>query len=160
VVDPDARGAVDVSLSEGVDGWTLTVRDDGIGMDEEILVRGLMDFGSSGWRSGMVRRKFPGLVGRGFRPKGHFGIGFFSVFMLGDRVEVVSRRYDQGHADARRSVFDGLASRPLVTALEPGERAPAGTTVSVREGPPVRPGRAALGHRQPAARGSRRTPGG
>ncbi|HEX6754854.1 MAG TPA: ATP-binding protein [Mycobacteriales bacterium] len=131
-LEPDVTTIpVEVSLAETSEGWTLTVRDSGVGMDEEVLVRGLMDFGSSGWRSGMVRRKFPGLMSSGFRPRGHFGIGFFSVFMLGDRVEVTSRRYDLGMADARRLTFDGLANRPLVVPAPEGERVPPGTTVRV-----------------------------
>jgi len=31
-------------------------------MDEDMLVRGLMDFGSSGWRTGLARRSFVGLI--------------------------------------------------------------------------------------------------
>ena len=131
-LEPDVDGVVEVALEETQEGWTLAVQDNGLGMDEDILVRGLMDFGSSGWRRGMVRRKFPGLIGSGFRPKGTFGIGFFSVFMLGDRVEVVSRRYDLGRDESRRLVFDGLASRPLVTPLAQVERSYPGTRVSVR----------------------------
>jgi hypothetical protein len=130
-LEPGFTGSINVTLTEADDGWTLTVQDDGIGMDEDVLVRGLMDFGSSGWRTSMVRRKFSGLMSSGFRPKGRFGIGFFSVFMLGDEVEVISRRYDLGRPDARRLRFDGLTSRPLVEVVPMTERAPVGTLVAV-----------------------------
>lgn len=133
VVDPTfGDGRVTVTLSENSGVWTLEVRDNGLGMDEDILVHGLLDFGRTGWRSSMVRTKFTGLAGGGFRPKGRFGIGFFSVFMLGDDVEVVTRRFDTGQADARRLEFRALNGRPMLTAVPPSERMPPGTTVRVR----------------------------
>lgn len=125
-------GNVDVRLFEVGGHWVLEVRDDGIGMDEEILVHGLLDFGSSGWSSSRVRGRFPGLASGGFRPKGRFGIGFFSVFMLGDDVELVTRRFDGSVSDARRVAFESPAQRPLLTPLPPSGRAAPGTTVRVR----------------------------
>jgi hypothetical protein len=100
-------------------------------MDEEILGAVLLAFGRTGWRTDAVRTKFPGLAAGGFRPKGRFGIGFYSVFMLGDDVEVVSRRFDLAANDARRLRFHGLHSRPLLTAVPPTERPTPGTTVRV-----------------------------
>jgi hypothetical protein len=41
-------------------------------MDEDILTGGLLDFGSSDWRTDLVRNKFTGLAGGGFRPRGRF----------------------------------------------------------------------------------------
>ena len=131
-LEPGFEGSIEVALAEDGEAWTLTVRDDGIGMDEDMLVQGLMDFGRSGWRTRTAREKFSGLMSGGFRPKGRFGIGFFSVFMLGDQVEVTSRRYDLGRADARRLTFDGLSRRPLMAPLGPRDPASSGTTVRIR----------------------------
>ncbi|MFC1419472.1 ATP-binding protein [Streptacidiphilus cavernicola] len=132
VVDPDfTDGRVEVRLSE-VDGeWVLEVGDNGVGMDEDLLVHSLLDFGRSGWSSNRVRKSFPGLAGGGFKPRGRFGIGFFSVFMLGDQVELVTRRYDGAQADARRLGFDGLDRRPLLTAVQAPARVAPGTLVRV-----------------------------
>jgi hypothetical protein len=123
---------VTVALCEEGGGWVLEVSDNGLGMDEEILAGVLLDFGRTGWRTDTVRVKFPGLAAGGFRPKGRFGIGFFSVFMLGDDVEVVSRRFDLATNDARRLRFQGLRNRPLLAAVEASERIMPGTTVRVR----------------------------
>jgi hypothetical protein len=65
---------------------------------------------------------------------GRFGIGFFSVFMLGDDVRVMTRRYDRGMADTLALEFkEGLRLRPI---LAPAERSEApldgGTRVEVR----------------------------
>jgi hypothetical protein len=49
------------------------------------------------------------------KPIGRFGIGFFSVFMLGDVVRVISQRYD--HAKESTSVLEfrsGLEMRPIL----------------------------------------------
>jgi hypothetical protein len=132
VVEPDfTDGHVDVSLIEQDGAWVLEVRDNGIGMDEDILVHGLLDFGRSGWSTSQVRTKFPGLAGGGFEPRGRFGIGFYAVFMLGDRVELVTRRYDGAQTDARCLSFVGLGRRPLLTALPLEQRVAQGTTVRV-----------------------------
>lgn len=133
VVDPDfTDGHVDISLAERDGTWILEVRDNGIGMDEDLLVHGLLDFGRSGWRTSQMRTKFPGLASGGFAPRGRFGIGFYAVFMLGNEVELITRRYDGAQSDARRLSFTGLSKRPLLTALAPHERAAHGTTVRIK----------------------------
>jgi hypothetical protein len=132
-IDADAPdGRVDVRLIQHGDQWTLEVQDNGIGMDEGVLVHGLLDFGRTGWSTEQVRLKFPGLAGGGFQPKGRFGIGFFSVFMLGDDVEIVTRRYDAAATDARRLRFDCLNNRPILSAAQPSERPPQGTVIRVK----------------------------
>ncbi len=108
-------GRVEIRLTRTDGDWFLEVRDYGTGMDEDTLVHGLLDFGTSGWSATSVRNRLPGLADGGFRPSGRFGIGFFSVFLLGDQVELITRRYDASLADARRLTFDGPSHRPLLT---------------------------------------------
>ncbi|MGW2743930.1 HD domain-containing protein [Streptomyces sp. NPDC001450] len=131
-VEPDfTDGRIDIRLT-GTDGsWYLEICDNGIGMDEETLVHGLLDFGTSGWSSTRIRSRLPGLASGGFQPTGRFGIGFYSVFLLGDQVELITRRYDASVADARRLTFGGPAQRPLLMPLSAQDRAPSGTTVRV-----------------------------
>ncbi|WP_328904886.1 ATP-binding protein [Streptomyces sp. NBC_00234] len=129
-VEPDfTEGRIDVRLIETDGSWCLEICDNGIGMDEETLVRGLLDFGTSGWSSTRIRSRLPGLASGGFQPTGRFGIGFFSVFLLGSHVELITRRYDASVADARRLAFDSAARRPLLTPLAERGRAAPGTTV-------------------------------
>ncbi|MFD7241257.1 HD domain-containing protein [Streptomyces massasporeus] len=125
-------GRVEIRLTETDGDWYLEVRDYGTGMDEETLVHGLLDFGTSGWSSTSVRNRLPGLADGGFQPSGRFGIGFFSVFLLGDQVELITRRYDASLADARRLTFDGPSSRPLLTPHTGQGWVPEGTTVRVK----------------------------
>lgn len=131
-LQPDfADGRVEIRLTETDGSWCFEVRDNGIGMDENILIHALLDFGSSGWSSAHVRNRLPGLASGGFQPSGRFGIGFFSVFLLGDKVELITRRYDASLTDARRLAFDGPAGRPLLTPLATQGWVPEGTTVRV-----------------------------
>jgi hypothetical protein len=123
---------ITVLLTESGGTWTLEVVDRGVGMDEEILTTALLDFGRTGWTSDTIRNQFAGLVDGGFRPKGRFGIGFFAVFMLGDNVEIVTRRFDAAAGEARKLKFRGVRARPILTRIPADERTPVGTRVSVK----------------------------
>jgi hypothetical protein len=126
-------GDVTATLTESPDGTWLSVRDTGIGMSKEVLAGALLNFGTSYWDSAEARRDLPGLVSAGFRPTGQFGIGFFSVFMIGDAVKVVSRRYDASADDTFVLEFkDGISRRPMLRTADASERlATGGTEVQV-----------------------------
>lgn len=124
--------AVSIISQEGAD-W-LIVEDTGIGMSEMVLTGPLLDFGTSFWKSSLVMEEFPGLVSSGMNSIGRFGIGFFSVFMLGDTVRVISKRYDKG-VDAARAmeIRGGPGGRPIVWTPAPSEcPIDSGTRVEVR----------------------------
>ena len=128
----DEWGRVSVRLARSSAHWWLEVADTGVGMDEERLTGALVDFGNSFWSKGEIAREFPGLLSQGFRPTGRYGIGFFSVFMLGSRVEVVSRPYSASVEDARILTFrDGVATRPILCEAPP-PLVDGGTLVRVR----------------------------
>lgn len=82
------------------DHW-IEVEDNGIGMSEAVLKGPLLDFGTSYWRSHLSQREHPGLLSSEFEPTGRFGIGFFSVFMIGRRARVVTRPYLSGEQDTK-----------------------------------------------------------
>jgi hypothetical protein len=95
--------------------YRLYVEDDGLGMSEAVMSGPLIDFGSSYISSSLVKIERPGLVGKRQKLSGQYGIGFFSVFMLGDKVDVVSRPYDSGQVDCRILRFvDGIRKQPLL----------------------------------------------
>ena len=75
----------------------------------------------------------PGLIAKGFQPQGRFGIGFYSVFMWGEHVKVVTRRPEEG-IDATRVIEfrKGLSNRPVLRPADRDERMfDAGTIVHV-----------------------------
>ena len=108
-------GRIIVRLVRDGDEECLEVEDNGLGMSEELLSGPLLDFGTSYWQSFLSASEHPGLFDRGFQPQGTYGIGFFSVFMLGDRVKVVTRRPMDGVHQTRVLEFvKGLDARPMI----------------------------------------------
>jgi molecular chaperone HtpG len=110
---------IDLELDE--ENKTLTVSDTGIGMNEEDLVSHLGTIARSGTKDFLSRlsgdaKKDSNLIGQ-------FGVGFYSAFMVADRVEVVSRK--AGEEQAWRWISDGKAG----FEIEPAERSVAGSTV-------------------------------
>lgn len=84
-------------------------------MSTGVLTGSLLDFGNSFWDSQSVLEEFPGLLSSKFAPAGKFGIGFFAVFMLGEHVTVLSKRYDASHSDVNVLEFPtGLRSRTIL----------------------------------------------
>jgi hypothetical protein len=119
-------------LSEGDKVW-LVVEDNGIGMSEQVLTGPLLDFGTSFWRSPQAMEEFPGLMAAGMHAIGRFGIGFFSVFMLGPVVRVYSRRCDKGQDTGRLLEFRGGTSARPILSPAPGAPVPidGGTRIEV-----------------------------
>ena len=126
-------GSVSVRIETQKNRHWLVVEDTGIGMSASVLTGPLVDFGNSFWRSPLAAREFPGIHTTGVSPIGRYGIGFFAVFMLGERVLVSSRKYDTAFDSARTLEFrNGLGSRPILYAT-PVDKVPrdGGTRVEV-----------------------------
>ena len=71
---------------------TLTIKDNGIGMDEKDLNDNLGTIASSGTKKFLANltddaKKDSNLIGQ-------FGVGFYAAFMVASKVEVISRRPD------------------------------------------------------------------
>jgi molecular chaperone HtpG len=110
---------IDLELDE--DAKTLTIADTGIGMSEEELVSNLGTIARSGTKNFLSQlsgdqKKDSNLIGQ-------FGVGFYSAFMVADKIEVVSRK--AGEELAWRWTSDGQSG----FEIEPAERMVAGTTI-------------------------------
>jgi molecular chaperone HtpG len=112
---------IDLELDE--QKQTLTIADTGIGMNEDDLVSHLGTIARSGTKTFLAQ--LSGDAKRDSNLIGQFGVGFYSVFMVADRVEVVSRK--AGEEKAWRWVSDGSSG----FEIEPAERSVAGTTVLI-----------------------------
>jgi len=108
-------GDITIRLGKDTDRNWIEVHDCGVGMSEHVLTGAFLDFGSSLWSTPSVVQEFPNLLASGFQSTGKYGIGFFSVFMWGDQVTVITRRYDESIKETRVLEFSsGLVSRPLL----------------------------------------------
>ena len=81
-----------ISISVDKEAKTLTVSDNGIGMDEASLIRNLGTIAHSGTKAFLARLKESGAKDN---PEliGQFGVGFYSSFMVANRVMVESRMH-------------------------------------------------------------------
>ncbi|MBX7259338.1 MAG: hypothetical protein K1Y02_23450 [Candidatus Hydrogenedentes bacterium] len=124
-----------VEFEHGVDsdGYEfLQCRDNGIGMDEEIITQFLTKVGRSYYRSPIFERervRFR-MHGVDFDPCSQFGIGFMSCFMLADRILITTKRdygLARGHGKGIDVEISGLAGT-IVIKERLGET-PVGSTV-------------------------------
>jgi hypothetical protein len=132
----EKEGEIEIALTPGKDVTWLHVTDTGIGMSRFVLTEVLLDFGNSLWGSESLRTELPGLASKGFRAVGRFGIGFFSVFMLGHNVLVTTRRFSRVPSDDSDQWLlefeDGLNERPTLSRPTSTNSLPKhGTRVSV-----------------------------
>jgi molecular chaperone HtpG len=110
---------IDLELDE--ENKTLTIADTGIGMNEEDLVANLGTIARSGTKNFLSQ--LSGDAKRDSNLIGQFGVGFYSAFMVADKIEVVSRK--AGEDNAWRWTSDGKTG----FEIEPAERAAAGASV-------------------------------
>lgn len=92
---------------------TLTIADNGIGMDRQELLDNLGTVARSGTKAFLKGLKD---AKEGLGLIGQFGVGFYSAFMVADRIEVVSRR--AGAAETWVWTSSGGAGFELAPATE------------------------------------------
>ena len=108
-----------ITLSIDKENHTLTVSDNGIGMDASELENNLGVIASSGtfqFRQGLDKEAEADVIGQ-------FGVGFYSAFMVADHITVISRKY--GQEQAYRWESDGLEGY----TIEPCTRDAVGTDI-------------------------------
>ena len=79
-----------ITVTADADKRQLTVEDNGIGMSRDEMVEALGTIARSGTRAFMEKME-AAQGGEGATLIGQFGVGFYSAFMVADRVDVVSR---------------------------------------------------------------------
>jgi len=119
------EGEPGIRLEVDKDARTLSVHDNGIGMSRDEIVTNIGTIARSGTREflkavrdkGQAAAAAPELIGQ-------FGVGFYSSFMVADRITVVTRRAGESTATRWESSGDGYT-------LADAERDTAGTTVTL-----------------------------
>jgi molecular chaperone HtpG len=114
---------IDIEIDK--DQRTLTVRDNGIGMSRDEVVQLIGTIAKSGTAELLQKMKESKDGAASQDLIGQFGVGFYSTFMVADKVILVTRR--AGESGATRWESSGAGTY----TIEPVDDAPQGTTVTV-----------------------------
>lgn len=123
------EGDLEIRLDADAEARTLTVSDNGIGMTRDEVVRDIGTIARSGSReflAALKARREGGAEGTETAAAdliGQFGVGFYSTFMVADRVVLTTRRAGVDAAVRWESTGDGTYT------LDEATRPQAGTTV-------------------------------
>lgn len=116
---------IDLELDET--NKTLAVSDTGIGMNEEDLISHLGTIARSGTRNFLAQ--LSGDVRKDSNLIGQFGVGFYSVFMVAEKVDVTSRK--AGEEKTYKWTSDGKTGFDIEEASGAEARRSAGTKVLI-----------------------------
>ena len=129
----ESDGELKIRVSVDKAARTLTVSDNGVGMSREEVVQNIGTIAKSG-----THEFFQSLTGEQAKDAkliGQFGVGFYSAFIVADRVTLVTRRAGHAAIEGVRWECDMLKGAGEYT-VEPAEKAARGTDVilHLREG--------------------------
>ena len=122
-----SRSDFEIILTLDKENRTLTVSDNGIGMNAEDLEKNLGTIAFSGSRkfSEEIEKADKAKEGTASAPLadqvdiiGQFGVGFYSAFMVSDKVEVVTKKY--GEEQAWRWISEGTGGYTIEEAERDG----------------------------------------
>jgi molecular chaperone HtpG len=116
-------GNINIKVAVDKEAKTITISDSGIGMTAEEIKKYINQVAFSGATEFMEKFKEAKdaneIIGR-------FGLGFYSAFMVADKVEIQTLSYQEG-AEAARWICDGSTS----FEISAGDRTERGTTVTL-----------------------------
>src|SRR5262245_14327600 len=121
----DGDEGYEIRLEADEDERTLSISDTGIGMSQEEVIAHIGTIAKSGTRE--LREKLMGGQGDEQLAEfiGQFGVGFYSSFMVADKVSLVTRRAGETTATLWESTGDGTYK------IAEAERAGRGTTITL-----------------------------
>ena len=111
-------GELAVHIAVDAEARTLTVTDNGIGMSAEEVDRYINQIAFSGAEEFLAKYQNQAIIG-------HFGLGFYSAFMVSDKVEIFTQSYDESKPSVHW-VCDGSPEYAMEELAEKRER---GTTI-------------------------------
>ena len=107
---------------------TLSISDNGIGMNKEELIENIGTIAKSGTKAFLEQLKKAKESGESVDDKemiGQFGVGFYSAFMVADKVTIVTRKAGEQQAWKWESAADGNYT------IEETEKEKRGTTITI-----------------------------
>lgn len=124
-IPTDEKYEIHVVLNQ--DEKTLQIIDNGIGMTADEIKKYINQIAFSGATDFLS--KFQEKADEGNEIIGHFGLGFYSAFMVADQVEIDTLSYQNG-AEAAKWICDG----GIDYTMEAGTRSTRGTTITLHIG--------------------------
>lgn len=120
---PEAEGRLRIRIGYDKDAGTITIADNGIGMSRDEVIANIGTIAKSGTREFL--RSLTGDQRKDATMIGQFGVGFYSAFIVAERVVLTSRRAGLEPGEAVRWESDGKGAYTLETV----ERPERGTTI-------------------------------
>ena len=108
----DWKGEINISFDEA--DKSLTISDNGIGMNEADLIASIGTIAKSGTKSFV--ENLTGDAKKDSNLIGQFGVGFYSVFMVANKVDVITKK--AGEETAYKWTSDGTGEFDLTTAIK------------------------------------------
>ncbi|WP_019227204.1 ATP-binding protein [Sedimentibacter sp. B4] len=109
--------------------------DNGVGMDEDIIIRFLTNVGKSYYRSPefIKERVTFSSLDVDFEPCSQFGIGFMSCFMIGDNIKIQTRKYySQERGIGKPLIVEINGLNGIVVIREGNDDQPVGTNIEIK----------------------------
>ncbi|WP_375444317.1 molecular chaperone HtpG [uncultured Fibrella sp.] len=106
-------GELKITVSVDPEAKTITISDRGIGMTADEVKKYINQIAFSGATEFI--EKYKDKAGEETNIIGHFGLGFYSAFMVAENVEIITRSYKEG-SQAVRWVCDGSTDYELTEA--------------------------------------------
>lgn len=118
LTDSEVNSDFKIKITIDKDARTLTVEDNGIGMNKEDLEKNLGTIAESGTLD-FKEKNEEELIGQ-------FGVGFYSAFMVSDKIEVLTKKHKEDKAylwtskgvegyEIKEAVKDGVGSKITLT---------------------------------------------
>ena len=121
----------EIFLVPDKDSHTLTISDNGIGMNKDELIENIGTIAKSGTKAFLEQLKKAKEENAAVDDKemiGQFGVGFYSAFMVAEKVTIVTRKAGEQQAWRWESTADGSYT------LEECEKEKRGTTITIQLG--------------------------
>ena len=131
-------GELKVTVAVDKEAKTITVSDNGVGMTADEIKKYINQIAFSG--ASEFLEKYKDKIGAGLPDDkgaiiGHFGLGFYSAFMVAENVEIITKSYRDGANGADHSAARWACDGSTEFEISPAEKAERGTDIILHIAP-------------------------